>query len=65
MKESFLSWLSHSTGLSNFEISRKLGHTLERLFSEIESEYGEVSSEDFDPRYINLFLIKTNIKKND
>jgi hypothetical protein len=62
MKESFLSWLSNSTGLSNFEISRKLGQTLEQLFSGIESEYGEVSSEDFDPRYIDLFLIKRNIK---
>ena len=58
MKESFLSWLSDRTGFANYEISRKLGHTLENLFSEIQSEYGDVSSKDFDPRYIDLFLIK-------
>ncbi|MBW1727594.1 MAG: hypothetical protein JRJ62_08430 [Deltaproteobacteria bacterium] len=58
MKESFLSWLSEQTGLTDYEISGKLGHTLENLFSEIENEYGEVSSKDLDPRYINLFLIQ-------
>ncbi len=60
MKESFLSWLSDSTGLTNHEISRKLGHTLENLFGEIESEYGKVSSKDLDPRNIHLFLIEIN-----
>ena len=58
MKESFLSWLSDRTGFANYEISRKLGHTLENLFSEIQSEYGDVSSKDFDPKYIDLFLIQ-------
>jgi len=58
MKESFLSWLSERTGFANYEISRKLGHTLENLFSEIQNEYGDVSSKDFDPRYIDLFLIQ-------
>jgi hypothetical protein len=60
MKESFLSWLSDRTGLANYEISGKLGHTLENLFGEIESEYGKVSSKDLDPRNIHLFLIETN-----
>jgi len=60
MKESFLSWLSDRTGLTNYEISRKLGHALENLFSEIEGEYGKVSSKDLDPRNIHLFLIETN-----
>lgn len=58
MKESFLSWLSDRTGFANYEISRKLGHTLENLFSEIQSEYGDVSSKDFDPKHIDLFLIQ-------
>jgi hypothetical protein len=60
MKESFLSWLSDLTGFANHDISRKLGHTLENLFGEVEGEYGEVSSKDFDPKYINLFLIQKN-----
>jgi len=63
MKESFLSWLSELTGFTNYDISRKLGHVLENLFGEIENEYGEVSSKDFDPRYINLFLVKRKITK--
>jgi molybdopterin converting factor small subunit len=63
MKESFLSWLSEQTGLTDYEISGKLGHTLENLFSEIENEYGEVSSKDLDPRYINLFLIQKKIER--
>ena len=60
MKELFLGWLSDRASLTNYEISGKLGHTLENLFSEIESEYGKVSSKDLDPRYIHLFLIETN-----
>ena len=56
VKESFLKWLSDRTGLANYEISRKLGHALENLFGEIQSEYGDVSRKDLDPRYIDLFL---------
>jgi hypothetical protein len=33
---------------------------LENLFTEIESEYGTVSTEDLDPRYIHLFLLEKN-----
>ena len=57
MKESFLNWLSNKTGISNYEISTKLGNTLEDLFEEIESEYGKVSEKDLDPKYIRHFLI--------
>ena len=63
MKESFLSWLSELTSFTNYEISRKLGHTLENLFSEIENEYGEVSGKEFDPKYIDLFLIQKKIER--
>ena len=57
MKESFLDWLSDRTGFTPYEISQKLGQTLENLFNEIESEVGEVSRKDLDPRYINLFFV--------
>ncbi len=57
IKESFLGWISGLTGLRFHEINQNLGEVFEDLFSEIESEYGTVSSEDIDPRYINLFLI--------
>ena len=57
MKESFLNWLSDKTSLDQYKISQKLGQALENLFSEIESEYGKVSTKDLDPRYIYLFLL--------
>jgi len=60
-KESFLDWVSTKTGLVYYEISQRLGQSFENLFKEIENEYGEVSLNDLDPRYIHLFLI-TNKK---
>jgi hypothetical protein len=57
MKESFLDWLSDKTGFTHYEITQKLGQPLENLFNEIESEVGEVSRKDLDPRYINLFFV--------
>ena len=62
LKESFLDWISSKTGLAHYEISQRLGQSFENLFNEIESEYGKVSRNDLDPRYIHLFLI--NIKKS-
>jgi hypothetical protein len=58
MKEAFLHWLSDLTGQALYEISQKLDQTLENLFSEIESELGEVSSKDLVPEFIHLFLIE-------
>lgn len=58
MKESFLKWLAESTNTSDFEISKALREVFEKLFAEIEIEYGQVSSQDLDPRYIHLFLVE-------
>ena len=57
MKESFLSWLSDDTGLKDYEITDRLGNTLEDLFNEIEMEFGRVATKDLDPRYVHLFLL--------
>jgi len=59
MKDSFLNWLCDTTGFDPAEISQRLGKTLENLFSEIESELGEVLKKDLDPKFIQLFLIKS------
>ena len=59
MKESFLKWLAERTNTSDFEISKILGEVFENLFTEVETEYGQVLTEDLDPRYISLFLIET------
>jgi len=58
MKDLFLDWLAADTGLKNFELTERLGQTLENLFEEIERELGGVAGEDLDPRYIQLFLLK-------
>ncbi|RZB34812.1 MAG: hypothetical protein SRB1_00580 [Desulfobacteraceae bacterium Eth-SRB1] len=60
MKESFLDWLAEKTETKHYDITQRLGQTLENLFYEIENEYGHVSKKDLDPRYIYLFLIKQN-----
>ena len=56
-RESFLQWLSSRSGLREDQISENLGETLERLFLELEDEYGQVKTEDLDPRFIQHFLI--------
>jgi hypothetical protein len=58
MKTSFLKWLSSASGLSGTEITDQSGNTLEKLFVEIESEYGKVDGGSLDPRFIPLFLIE-------
>jgi hypothetical protein len=57
MKSRFLDYLASDTGLRDFEITERLGGTLENLFEEIENELGNVNVEDLDPRYIQLFLL--------
>ncbi len=58
MKESFLNWLSEKSCLDNFQLTEKLGNTFERLFNELENEYGSINEKNLDSRYINMFLIK-------
>ncbi len=58
MKEAFLNRLSEKTGIDSYDISRKLGQTMENLFGEIENEYGSVSKKDLNSKYIHLFITK-------
>ena len=57
VKNDFLTWLADKSGLTGTEITLQCGKTLESLFAEIESELGQVSTKDIDPRYIHLFLL--------
>jgi hypothetical protein len=57
MKQNILDWLAADTGLKDFEITARLGQTLENLFEEIESELDRVAAKDLDPRYVQLFLL--------
>jgi len=58
MKQNFLDWLAADTGLNDFEITERLGQTLDNLFEEIESELGRVTIQRLDPRYIQMFLLE-------
>ena len=58
MKTSFLNWLCERSGLSDFEITDRIGHVLEALFEEIEDEYGRVEATELNPKYISLFLLE-------
>ena len=58
MKDLFLNWLVDNTGLKDFEITERIGGSLENLFDDIESELGMVAVEDLDPRYVQLFLLE-------
>ena len=59
MKENFLNFLTVQTELSAFEISENMGKSLEKLFNEVENEYGPVDTKDLDARYIEeLFIIR-------
>jgi len=60
MKQNFLDWLAAGSGLKDFEITGRLGQTLESLFEEIEGEMDRVSAKDLDPRYVQLFLLEDN-----
>jgi hypothetical protein len=57
MKSAFLNWLADETGLKDYELTDRLSQTFVDLFSEIESEYGQVAPADIDPRFVHLFLL--------
>jgi hypothetical protein len=58
IREIFLGWLAHSSGLTIYDISERMAPALEQLFSKIESELGKVKPTDLDPRFILLFLLE-------
>lgn len=59
MRSDFLAWLSSETGLRDYELNEMLGPVFDALFREIESEYGRVATPDLDPRFVQLFLLKS------
>ena len=58
MRNSFLTFLSKATGLSQKEIKKNIEQTVETLFAEIEEEYGGVALEDIRPELFQLFLLE-------
>jgi hypothetical protein len=45
------------TGLAADALQDQVGTTMDSLFNEIENEYGSVSIQDLDPRYVRHFLV--------
>ena len=58
MKTVFLNWLADQSGLTAFEISRRMRSRLEALFSDIESEYGHVAIRNIDPRFVQHIYVE-------
>jgi hypothetical protein len=56
MRQSFWNWLILRSGLAAAEIRDQVGTVLDNLFREFENEYGSVSIEDLDPRYVRHVL---------
>ena len=57
MKQAFLDWLQMRSDRAIADILTRAGKTFDRLFGELEKEYGSVSVNDLDPRYIKHFLV--------
>ena len=57
MKQAFLDWLQMRPRQAIAEILNRVGKTFDRLFGELEKEYGSVSLKDLDPRYVKHFLV--------
>jgi hypothetical protein len=57
MRRSFWDWLIVRSGLAAAETKDQLGTVLDNLFCELENEYGSVSIEDLDPRYVRHVLV--------
>jgi hypothetical protein len=51
------------TGWKDTEITDRYGSIFNKLFQEIENEYGSVSAKDLDPRYVRLFLLQQGKKE--
>jgi hypothetical protein len=57
MKHAFWTWLMVRTGLEVRTLQQEAAPPLDHLLKEVEREYGSVSPDDLDPRYVRHFLV--------
>ncbi|MDY6837259.1 MAG: DUF6178 family protein [Thermodesulfobacteriota bacterium] len=57
MRQSFMDWVVGRTGLAPDDLQDQVGTTIDSLLKELENEYGSVSIQDLDPRYVRHFLV--------
>jgi hypothetical protein len=58
IKSDFLKWLAKRSGVPASQITDTNGPVMDDLFNELEQELGQVSTQDLDPRFTNLLLLK-------
>lgn len=58
IKEAFLEWLQARSGPAAIAGRGAAQHPLDHLFVELQEEYGSVSVDDLDPRYVKHFLVR-------
>mgnify|MGYP000527788992 CR=1 FL=1 len=56
-RSQFLEWLATRTDEAATALSASIGSSLESLFVELEENYGRVSADRIDPRYVSHFLL--------
>jgi hypothetical protein len=59
IKQSFFRWLAATSGAAIPEVLGQPGTTLRNLFEELEKEYGSVSLEELDPRYVRHLSVES------
>jgi len=57
IRQFFWNWLILRSGLAAAEMQDQVGAVFDNLFRELENEYGSVSIEDLDPRYVRHVLV--------
>ena len=58
LRTEFLHWLADRTARTAADLTASIGLSLQALFAELEEDYGRVSPEQMDPRYISHFLLE-------
>lgn len=58
VKIDFINWISDCLHVKPDMIDTRIGRCLGCLIDEIESEYGQVTTDGLDPRFIHLFMLK-------
>jgi len=57
-RDDFVLWLARKTGADHVSIAAKLGVVFKAMFDALEDEYGSVSPEDLDQRFVKDFFLK-------
>jgi hypothetical protein len=57
-RDDFIDWLAEMTGVEEGKMPSPAAEIAEELFDELESEYGEVTVQDLEPKFTPHFLLR-------